>query len=69
MFLISFVFEYLVKIYNLTNILLDILLLLVFLLLFIITTTVVLNNFNNLYFTFFSKIINIFEELLIARSS
>jgi len=64
---ISFVFERLIRINNLTSILLDTLLLFVFLLLFIVGTIVALNNFNNLYFTFFLKIINVFKELLIAK--
>jgi len=66
---ISCVFERLVKINNLTNILLNILLLLVFLSLFIIITIVAHNNFNNLYLIFFLKIIDVFKELLIARFS
>jgi len=65
--LISFVFKHLIKINNLINILLDALLLLVFLLLFIVVTIATFNNLNNLYLTFFSKIINVFEELLIAN--
>jgi len=68
-FSISFVFERLVKIDNLTNILLNALLLLVFLSLFIVATIVILNNLNNLYLTLFFKIINVFEKLLIAKSS
>jgi len=67
-FSISFVFKCLVKIDNLTSILLNALLLFVFLSLFIVVIIVAFNNFDNLYLTFFSKIIDVFEELLIARS-
>jgi len=63
----SFVFERLIRINNLTSILLDTLLLFFFLLLLIVATIVAFNNFSNLYFTFFLKIINVFKELLIAK--
>jgi len=66
---ISFVLERLIRINNLTSILLDVLLLFVFFLLFIVVTIAALNSFDNLYFILFFKIIDVFEELLIAKSS
>jgi len=65
--LISLIFKYLVEIDKLISILLNVLLLFVFLLLFIVAIIVAFNNFDNLYFILFFKIIDIFEELLIAR--